>query len=101
MDEPPVIQQADERPILIVAELMLLQGTLRNNAYNLVSWKDAEISFSNLESGRIQDNDINRLWTELTTTLKAPSKRLAWALKGELVGYKPSGSQGYEHSGDL
>jgi hypothetical protein len=99
--EPPVIEAQDEDIIVIVAAISILQGALENSAWDLTSWRDAEISFSNLEGGRIRDNNINRLWNKLLSMIKPPSKRLAWILKNDLPGYKPSGNQNYEHEGEF
>lgn len=85
--EPPVIMVGDERPIIVGAALIILQGSLENNAWNLASWKDAEISFSNLEGGRIKDSNIKRFWDELREMVTPPNKRLALPIKGSLPGY--------------
>lgn len=85
--EPPVIMIGDERPIIIAAALVILEGSLQNNAWNLASWRDAEISYSNLEGGRIKDSNIKRLWEELREAITPPNKRLAKPIKGSLPGY--------------
>jgi len=86
-DEPPVVMMGDERPIIVGAALIVLEGSLENNAWDLASWRDAEISFSNLESGRIRDSNLKRLWDELGQLVTPASKRLAQPIKGELPGY--------------
>lgn len=85
--EPPTILQRDERPIVLMAAIIILEGSLENSAWSISSWKDAEISFSNLESGRIRDSNLERLWNELNGLIKPPTKRLARTLKGSLPGY--------------
>ncbi len=85
--EPPVIMMGDERPIIIGAALIILEGSLESNAWDLVSWKDAEISFSNLESGRIRKDNLKMLWEELKEMITPPSKRLASPIKNSLPGF--------------
>jgi hypothetical protein len=86
--EPPVIEPYDEPIIALMASLLLLEGSLENSAWSTVSWRDAEISFSNLEGGRLRDANLNRLWNELTSMITPPSKKLAQSVKGSLPGYK-------------
>ena len=85
---PPILEAGDERPIVLMAAIITLEGSLENSAWNIGSWKDAEISFSNIESGRIRNDRLKRLWEELLATLTPPGKRLARALKSSLPGYK-------------
>ncbi len=85
--EPPIIMMGDDRPIVIGAALIILEGSLENNAWDLVSWRDAEVAFSNLESGRIRDSNIKRLWEELRELVTPPSKRLASPIKNSLPGF--------------
>jgi len=86
--EPPIVIPKDERAIVLMASIIVQGGSLENNAWNLASWKDAEISYSNLESGRVRSANIQRLWEELKMILTPPSKRLAKPLKNSLPGYK-------------
>ncbi len=83
-----VIEQKDEYVIVLMAAYLLLSGSLENSAYSTQSWRDNEISFSNLESGRMRDSNLKRLWDEIMNFLTPPSKRLARARKGDLWGYK-------------
>lgn len=85
--EPPVILIQDERPIVLMAAIIVLEGSLENSTWSLVSWKDNEIAFSNLESGRIRDKSLSRLWDELVSLIVPPTKRLARSVKGRLPGY--------------
>jgi hypothetical protein len=96
--EPPVIMSADERPIVIMAAVIVLQGSLENSAWDLSSWKDNEISYSNLEGGRIRNSNLQRLWDELLYLLLPPTKKLAGTMKGSLPGYI---GNDYERTGDL
>jgi len=91
-----VIEQKDEYIIVLMAAYLLLSGSLENSAYNVQSWRDNEISFSNLEGGRIRGDNVARLWNELLAYMTPPSKRLARPKKGSLWGYK---GNTYEHEG--
>jgi len=86
--EPPVLEQQDEIVVILMAAILTLEGSLENSAWDYASWKDAEISYSNLESSRSRDRVLVRLWDELTNTIKPPMKRLARARKQSLPGYK-------------
>jgi hypothetical protein len=87
IEEPPVLLQADERPIVLLAAVTILEGSLENSAWNLATWRDNEISFSNLEGGRVRDANLQRLWNELLSLVQQPTKKLVGTLKGSLPGY--------------
>ena len=86
-EEPPVILPDDERPIVLMAAIIILEGSLENSAWDFVSWRDNEISYSNLESSRSRTGNLERLWNELLSLLNPPAKKLARAIKGSLPGY--------------
>lgn len=85
--EPPVIQRGDIRPVILMAAIILKSGQLENLSWNVGAWKDAEISYSNIEASRRKDEMLQRDWTELTNILKPPQKRLASSNKGHLPGF--------------
>lgn len=82
--EPPVIQQSDETPILIMAEILTKSGILQENSWLIGSWRDAEYAVSNIESGRLKDSSLQRAWNELLWYLKPPSKRLTAGTRIEI-----------------
>jgi hypothetical protein len=82
-----VLEPGDSIVFVIMAAYIILEGSLENSAWDYVSWKDAEISFSNLESSRARGRILEALWQELLAYLKPPTKRLARALKSSLPGY--------------
>jgi hypothetical protein len=82
-----VIEPGDSMLFVIMAAMITLEGSLENSAWDFVSWKDAEISFSNLESSRARSRILDMLWEELQFILKPPTKRLARAVKHSLPGY--------------
>lgn len=86
--EPPVIEHGDQDIIVLMAAIIILEGSLENNSWNAVSWRDNEISFSNLEQFRQKDNTLARLWNELTQLITPPNKKLAFAKKSSLPGYR-------------
>ena len=87
-----VVEPADNQLIVLMAVYVLLEGSLENSAYDYVSWKDAEITFSNLESSRARGNILRSVWEEINTLMKPPVKRLARTKKGSLPGSLPDKS---------
>jgi len=71
-----LVQKKDEDIIVIKAALVVLEGSLENSAWNIGSWKDAEISYSNIQSGNLRGDTIKNLKAELDSLIKSPSKRL-------------------------
>jgi len=86
--EPPVIETSDERPIILMAAVIIKGGTLQNSAWNTGSWRDAEISYSNIEGSRLRQESLKADWDELLSILKPPQKVLLGAKKATLPGYK-------------
>lgn len=92
--EPPVIERGDVWPIVLQAAIIVKEGSLENSSWNFASWRDAEISYSNLESSRSKDASLIRDIELLDTMLPWRTKRLAVPIKGHLQGYL--GNE-YEH----
>lgn len=84
-DSPPVIMVGDERPIILMASIIIKGGTLENNAWDYGSWKDDEISYSNIEGGKQKNQSLMRDWNELTDYLTPPTKKLAQTFKRDLI----------------
>jgi len=82
-----IVEFTDNRPIIIMAAIIVLEGSLENSAWDFASWKDAEISYSNLESSRARSETLRRLWDELNSIMLPPTKRLAYPKKGSLPGF--------------
>ncbi len=85
-DEPPVIQHSDEMPIVLMAAIMTADGSLENSSWNLGSWRDAEVSVSNIESGRVKESAIGRLWNELQYYIQPPTRRLTGVVRTDIPG---------------
>lgn len=86
-EEPPVIEPSDEHATVLYASILVLGGYLEQNAWNLGSWRDNEISVSNIEGGRALREKLRSLWEELTSIYKPPSRKLARAKRTHLQGY--------------
>ncbi len=86
MDEPPVIQQQDETPILIMASILTKSGVLQNTSWTVGSWRDAEIAVSNIESGKMKDSSLGRDWNELAMYILPPTKRLTGVVRTDIPG---------------
>lgn len=85
--EPPVIQRSDIRPIILMGSIIVKSSSLENLAYSLGAWRDAEVSYSNIESGRSKDKSLQRDLEELKNILKPPQKKLYGGSKTHLPGY--------------
>ena len=85
-DEPPVIQQQDEMPIVIMAAILTKEGTLENSSWSTGSWRDAEVAVSNIEGGRMKEAMMQRLWEELLFYINPPTKRLVGVIRTEIPG---------------
>jgi hypothetical protein len=81
--EPPIIQQQDERPIILMAAILIKSGQLENNSWAVGSWRDAEIAVSNIEGSRSKQFGINLDWQELLYYLKPPQKQLFGAERND------------------
>lgn len=86
IDEPPVIQPQDESPIVIMAAILTKEGSLESSAWVVGSWRDAEVSVSNIESGRIREGLLGRLWDELMWYVTPPTKRLTGVVRTDIPG---------------
>lgn len=76
-----VIQEKDEQIIVINAAIIILQGSLENQSWNLGSWRDSEISYSNIETSRAKKDILDRLTNELDSYLRPPKNRLVGTSK--------------------
>jgi hypothetical protein len=79
--EPPVIQDADERPLILMCSILVKSGQLEANSWNVGSWKDAEIAVSTIEGSRAKEFGYKMDWEELQMYVLPPTKRLATPLR--------------------
>lgn len=80
-DEPNVIQDKDERPVILMASILVKSGQLEANSWGVGSWRDAEISVSNIESGRVKEFSLKMDWDELQGYISMPKKQLFGAVR--------------------
>lgn len=85
--EPPVIMASDVRPIILMASIILKDGSLQSMSWNVGSWRDAEISYSNIEGGRERQESLKKDWEELISLVTPPNKKLSQANKMHMPGY--------------
>jgi len=85
-DEPPVIQQQDENPIVIMATILTKEGSIENSSWNTGSWRDAEIAVSNIEGSKSRESGMQRLWDELMWYVQPPTKKLTGVVRTEIPG---------------
>lgn len=83
---PPVIQYYDEIIIILQSSIMIKLGRNRAQAANVVSWRDAEISYSTIASSRAMTDDLQRDINWLNALL--PTKRLFAGDRQALVGFE-------------
>lgn len=87
IQEYGIIEARDEPIIVLLAAIIVLEGSLENSAWDAVSWRDNEVAFSNLEQFRTRGEVLNKLVDELNSLLLPPVKRLAKPLKVGMPGY--------------
>lgn len=75
LESPPAIQYKDQWIIVLMAAYILKSGQLENLSWSISSWRDSELSFSNLEQSRSKDSSLQKDWNELLAYLKPPIKR--------------------------
>jgi hypothetical protein len=87
LPEPPVILAGDVRPIILMAAIILKDGALQSMSWSTGSWRDAEISYSNIEGGKSRQESLRKDWEELKNLLTPPTKKLTQSNKMSLPGY--------------
>ena len=80
-DEPPLILDSDERPLILMSSILVKSGQLESNSWSVGSWKDAEIAVSNIEGNRAKEFGVGMDWEELKGYILPPTKRLSGALR--------------------
>lgn len=80
-DSPPLIQDRDVRPLILMASILIKSGQLESNSWNVGSWKDAEIAVSNIEGNKAKMFGVGMDWDELKYYILPPTKRLSGAIR--------------------
>lgn len=94
--DPPLIQFSDERAIILQASIDIKGTDSYLSGANAVSWKDDEVSYSNLESVKQRENSLLRDILELNNILPVAGKRLAGPRKASLPGFTEYVGNTYE-----
>jgi hypothetical protein len=81
---PPVIQYQDERAVVLQASIILKSSTKWSESGSAVTWRDEEISYSNLESARQRSSTLQDDIGELNGMFPV---KLARAKYGRLYGW--------------
>ncbi len=82
--EPPVIQSQDERAIVLQASVVIKSSTKWSESGSAVTWKDEEISYSNIQSAKQRSSTLDDDVRELNELFPV---KLAQAKYGRLYGY--------------
>jgi len=82
--EPPVIQSQDERAIVLQASIMVKSSKKWSESGSAMSWRDEEISYSNIESARQRSSTLQDDISELNAMFPV---KLARTRMGRLYGW--------------
>lgn len=85
ISSPPVIQYSDERAFILQASIIIKSGNLTNSANNYGSWKDDEISYSNIAAASTARGSLETDMMELDEWLR---RRLFGTSKQSLGGFR-------------
>ena len=87
-EAPPTIQYGDERPIVLAASIAFKSGKIYTSSWETMSWKDDEVSFSNITGGKMAQESLLRDITDLKDMVPDRGKRLGRSTKQSLLGFK-------------
>ncbi len=87
MSEPPTIETSDEYPVILQASIIIKTSEYRRLATTFGSWRDDEISYSNISSSQALLASLQSDITELNDLLPLGTIKLARTRKGELRGF--------------
>lgn len=82
---PPVIERADERAFILQASIIVKGATLADSAWDVASWKDDEISYSNISGAKMAEGSLDRDREELEALLR---RRLFSVDKQSMEGFR-------------
>jgi len=83
--EPPVIQYQDERAVILQSSILIKSSTKWSESGSAVTWKDDEVSYSNLGSAKQRSSTLNDDISELDKLFPI---KLAKARTGRLYGWR-------------
>lgn len=95
IDPPPIIQYSDERAFTLQAAIIIKSAELQNSAWDIASWRDDEVSYSNIAGGAVLRKSLLDDIDELELWLR---RRLFTASRQSLPGfrYPPNYREGYD-----
>ena len=70
-NEPPVVETADEAVIILQAAIVLKSAVMYDSTWDIASWKDDEVSYSNLQGGKLRNDSLLRDQELLKELLKS------------------------------
>lgn len=82
--EPPVIMSGDDAVIIVQAAIILRSAATYDATWDVASWRDDEIAYSNIQGARSRDEALRRDLDLLETLLKA---RLVGGIVQPLPGF--------------
>lgn len=82
---PPIIQYSDERAFILQASIILKSGEIQDSSWNVASWRDDEIAYSNIAGAGTQQKSLLKDIEELELWLR---KRLLGGKRQSLPGFK-------------
>jgi hypothetical protein len=94
--DPPTVEYGDERPIVLQAAIDMLSAQIKSSSQSAVSWKDDEVSFSNISGNKMLEDALIRDIAELQSLVPLPSMRLASTRKQSLKGFSWEVGNDYE-----
>ena len=81
----PVIQVKDAWIIILMASVIVKSGQLENLSWDIGSWHDSELSFSNIATGQQKDLSLKKDLDELASYIKVPTKRPVLSIRTAFV----------------
>jgi len=87
LGEPPVIQYFDEYPIVLMASILIKSGVIQESSWNVGSWADDEIRYSNIQAASSRDESLVRDIALLDSIIPPRGKKLARTSKQSLPGF--------------
>ncbi len=85
-EAPPVIQSNNEAPIVLMAAILVKNGSLENSSWTTGSWRDAEVSVSNIAGLSSREGLLGKFWDELLWYVTPPNKRLTIGARSSIPG---------------
>jgi len=81
---PPIIQYSDERAFILQASIIVKSGEIQHSAWDVASWRDDEIAYSNIAGAGQMQKSLLKDMDELEMWLR---RRLYMGTKQSLPGF--------------